>query len=145
MKKAEDLAGKVHEMQAHQRRSIAAGTEKMNKARERIRKRSNALRKPRDRNLDNKRMMAALREMSKDLDRLERDVASMRKRDEDVSDLLDNRRDLLLRDCFELKKLADEHRLFRDIDRVRSLAEPLGGQRLRSILPEWVSNKSNYS
>ena len=142
MQEAGDVSGKVRVEQAQQRRSIARGAEKMNRARDRIRKRSDALRKSRDRNLDKNRLKAALREMSKELDTLEKGFEHMRRRDERVSELLDERRDLLLRDCFQLKRLVDARQMFDDANRVRTLDEPVGGRRLESTLPAWVPGRN---
>lgn len=142
MQEIDDVTTEVRAKQAQQRRSLERGAEKMDLARERIRKRSEALKKPRNRNLDKNRLQAALREMSKDLERLEKGFERMLKRDEDVSDMLDKRRDLLLRDCFRLKRLVDSRRIFEDVKRVRTLGEPVGGRRVDSTLPSWVPGRN---
>lgn len=138
MEKAGDVAEQIRSIQSKQQRSLEVGSEKLVRERKRIRKRSESLKKPRNRQLDKERMLASLREMSKDMDSLEKGFARMQERDTLISELLEERRDLLLRDCFELKKIIDARRLFEDVERVRSLDEPIGGRQLGSILPNWV-------
>ena len=141
MREASEAAERIAERQTTQRAALAEGAERMDRMRERMRKKSEALKKPRARHLDKGRTLAALREMSKDLDSLERDLDGMRKRDAEVSDLLDDRRDALLRACFELKRTADAGRLYRDVERARTFDEPVGGRTFESSLPDWVPGR----
>lgn len=142
MQEAAEAAEEVEKLQAQQRSSLAEGAHRMDLARERMRKASRELKRPRDRHLCKGRALAGLREMSKDFQVLERGLERMRERDGRVSDLLDNRRDLLLRACFELKKTVDAGQMFRDVERARSVAEPLGGRRLDTALPDWVPGRN---
>lgn len=140
----ENVAGvtkQIRVMRAKQRRHVGQGSEELARAREHQRKNADAMKKPRDRHLNKARLVSALKEMSKDLARLEGRLKRMEDRDHEISELLDKRRDLLLRDCFELSRVVKSRDMFVDLNRTRSLAEPIGGHTLASVLPSWIPSK----
>lgn len=138
MDEATDLAKKIGGKQQKQRGAIARGAEKLERAREKARHAREAAKRPRDRHADKGRLAAAIREISKDLTACEKIVAAMRKRCDEMEDMRLARNDLLLRDCLRMSAVIDRGRLFEEVNRVRSLSEPIGGDSWHTALPKWV-------
>jgi hypothetical protein len=136
------MNGRISRLRTKQRRYAGQGANELANLRARQKKHAQMMKKPRDRHLDKNRLASALIEMSKDLSRLEALLAEMEKRDTEIEEAMCDRRDLLLRDLFKLRRVVSSREMFDDVNRVRSLAEPIGGYASITELPSWAPRPS---
>jgi len=128
----------ISQIRAQLGKGVASGVEKMAQIRERHHKILQASKKPRDKHVTANRIGSALRSISKDLSEVEKDYAKLAKQLVTLTELLDGRRDLLLRDCLELHRLLESSNAYGNMQRIRGFDEPVGGQSLMDSFTTWI-------
>ena len=138
MDKIKTIKKKTRITQTQQSRIIQRGSDRIERFKVRHRILDKNLKKPRDRSIDKSHLIAAFREMSEDLKKIESDIKLMQDHHDKLDDLLDDRQNEILKECLKLKKIVDSRKIFFSLKRLRSLSEPVGGHRSETILPNWL-------